>query len=41
MPSFPNPGALTRRTTLGALAALASGIAAAQSGKRDTVRIGY
>ncbi len=41
MPSLPTPGALTRRTTLGALAALASGIAAAQSGKSDTVRIGY
>lgn len=41
MPYFPNPGALTRRTTLGALAALASGIAAAQSDKPGTVRIGY
>lgn len=41
MPSFPNSGALTRRTTLGALAALASGIAAAQSDKPGTVRIGY
>jgi len=41
MPTFPNPGALTRRTTLGALAALASGIAAAQSDKPGTVRIGY
>ena len=41
MPTFPNHGALTRRTTLGALAALASGIAAAQSDKPGTVRIGY